>query len=197
MSSTCRSNARDSHVADYYVTPLNAINDFIEATKKHKPEILSNIDSKIVLDPCAGGDAANDMSYPVCLRSAGVKKLITIDIREDSLADIKKDYLAINAKDKFDIIITNPPFNIALDIIKKSLDDVKEGGLVIMLLRLNFYGSEKRRPFFEKNMPNWAFVHSKRIGFVPGDKSKTDSIEYMHAVWKKGLYTKSTELFLI
>ena len=51
------------------------------------------------------------------------------------------------------MIITNPPFNIALDIIKKAIDDVKVGGSVIMLLRLNFYGSAKRKEFLKKICP--------------------------------------------
>ena len=36
------------------------------------------------------------------------------------------NYLQIDCKDKYNVIITNPPFNISLDIIKKALDDVKD-----------------------------------------------------------------------
>lgn len=114
---------------------------------------------------------------------------------------------------KPNIIITNPPFAIATDIIEKALQDVDDDGYVIMLLRLNFFGSQSREWFFKKYMPEWAFVHHIRIGFtdkkdkdgytifdkggVP-KRGSTDSIEYMHAVWhKSNLKPKYTKLVLI
>ena len=109
--------------------------------------------------------------------------------------------------------ITNLPFAIATHIIEKALQDVDDGGYVIMLLRLNFFGSQSREWFFEKYMPEWAFVHHIRIGFtdkkdkdgytifdkdgVP-KRGSTDSIEYMHAVWhKSNLKPEYTKLVLI
>ena len=94
-----------------------------------------------------------------------------------------------------DIIITNPPFYLAKDIIDKALRDVREGGYVAMLLRLNFFGSKDRFPFFQKQMPTWAYVHHRRFSFT--DDGKTDSIEYCHMVWKKGDQPKFTKLDVI
>ncbi len=51
---------------------------------------------------------------------------------------------------------------------------------VVHLLRLNFFGSEKRNTFFQSNMPD-VYVVPDRISFT-GD-GKADSIEYMFAVW--------------
>ena len=47
-----------------------------------------------------------------------------------------------------DIIITNPPFSHAVRIIKRALKYVDGQGFVIMLLRLNFFGSQEREKFF-------------------------------------------------
>src|SRR6185436_12119156 len=82
------------------------------------------------------------------------------------------------------IIITNPPFNLAQEIIEKALADVADDGLVIMLLRLNFFGSKGRAEFWKKHMPIKTFVHSQRMKFT--NTGGTDSIEYMHCVWLKG-----------
>jgi tRNA1(Val) A37 N6-methylase TrmN6 len=81
------------------------------------------------------------MSYPAVLFKYGAdyNKIVTNDIREDSPAQYHKDFLTATEKDKYDIVITNPPFNIAQDIINKSLEVVKPGGYVIMLLRLNYF----------------------------------------------------------
>jgi len=186
MSSTNRSDAREKHVADYYVTPLQPIKDFLyrflDDERIDNPEVME------WLDPCAGGDEFHPMSYPKVIRQVGVDKenIHTIDIREDSLAEIKTDYLKMKPDytKVYDVIITNPPFNIAQQIIEKALNEVADGGYVIMLLRLNYFGSKARRQFWEDNMPIRAYIHHKRIGFT--DDGKTDSIEYMHCVWEKG-----------
>jgi 16S RNA G1207 methylase RsmC len=180
MSSTNRSNVRDSHVSDYYVTPIKSINEFLENFQK-----IESVNKGIkILDCCAGGDVLHLMSYPEALKSNEFIDVTTIDIREDSLASIKRNYLETDCKNIYDMIITNPPFNMSLDIINKALYDVKDNGFVIMLLRLNYFGSDLRKKLWETHMPKYCFVHHKRMSFT--DNGKTDSIEYCHMVWQKG-----------
>ena len=196
MSSTNRSKAREKHVADYYVTPISEITKFLDAFFKEQ-QILQFLlkTGSPVLDPCAGGDRElgidekpiHPMSYPEALKQAGIpeKSIHSCDIREDSLAKYKRNYLEWKeAKNQYDLIITNPPFNISIDIIKKALYDVKQGGFVIMLLRLNYFGSKGRKQFWDDFPPKYAFIHNERMSFT--DDGGTDSIEYMHCVWQKG-----------
>lgn len=77
------------------------------------------------------------MSYQTAIHNVfGNCNVNSIDIRDDSLAETKGDYLKMNVKSfSPQIIITNPPFNLAVPIIEKALDDVAEDGYVIMLLR--------------------------------------------------------------
>lgn len=195
MSSTNRSTARDSHVADYYVTPIKNINDFIVNFEKDYGSLGS-----VLLDPCAGGDSINPMSYPTALQQNGYTSIDTLDLRSDSLAGIVgADYLTTDITNimanRPDCIITNPPFNMAIEIIQKALNDVDVGGYVVMLLRLNFFGSKGRKPFWTHNLPMCCYVHSERMRFL--NTGGTDSIEYMHCVWKKGTSFNSTELRII
>ena len=192
MSSTNRSKARDSHIADYYITPVTEIEKFLQEFEKIYGYHLCH--GKI-LDPCAGGDGYHDMSYPVCLEKYNRNHIDTIDIRPDSKADIIGNYLEIDCSNKYDLIITNPPFNIALSIITKALDDVKPGGVVVMLEKLNFFGSIVRKPFWEEYMPEYCFVHHRRMSFI--DKGGTDSIEYCHMVWRKGYNPEYTLVKII
>ena len=193
MSSTNRSNERDKHIADYYVTPVKKIEEFL--FKFNEYEDIFNKDI-IILDPCAGGDEINEMSYPLALNKFNSNLIIdTLDIRSDSRAKVKGDFLETNTKGKYDVIITNPPFNISLDIINKALDDVKDDGFVIMLLRLNYFGGKVRRNLWENHMPKYCFVHNKRIGFL--NNGKTDSIEYCHMVWQKGYKPEFTKLAIL
>lgn len=194
MSSTNRSKSRDNHISDYYVTPQYKIVEFLNEFNKHEDIFKQN---KYILDPCAGGDEKHLMSYPEALKQIGVSdnNIVTVDIREDSLADIREDYLSIDCPGDFDLIITNPPFNLAREIIEKALNDVNDNGFVIMLLRLNFFGGKLRKDMWENQMPKYAFIHNRRMSFT--DDNKTDSIEYMHCVWQKGYYPEFTKIKVI
>lgn len=193
MSSTNRSTARENHVADYYVTPIIEIENFIEEFLKVEPNALRGN----ILDPCAGGDEHTPISYPTALAKYTEKdKIYSFDIREDSPAYVIVDYLQYEqAEPWFDLIITNPPFNIAQQVIEKALKDVREGGFVVMLLRLNYFDSKARKAFWDSNRPKYSFVHHKRMSFTKD--GKTDSIEYQHLVWQKGYHPDFTLIKVI
>ena len=210
MSSTNRSDSRDNHIAHYYVTPPLDIQEFLDAFLANHENL--DLSAFTILDPCAWGNPRtihkeiegsiekwwsipeHPMSYPLILAWYNPRRLITNDIRPDSPAQFHEDFITYDIKSSFDMIITNPPFNLALPIIEKALDILPIGGYCIMLLRLNFFGSKARKKFFETHMPIETYVHHKRISFAKGT---TDSVEYMHCVWKKGDYPPYTKLFLI
>jgi hypothetical protein len=223
MSSTNRSKTREDHIADYYVTPLKDVELFL---KEFNKRINLDWNNAKIVDCCAGGnaevidengrviDVEHSMSYPIAINNVfGDVHINTYDIRKDSFAEFKQDYLTTKLDYEPNIIITNPPFNIAISVIEKALSDVKEDGYVIVLLRLNFFGSKERKPFFDKYMPEWCFVHHIRIGFLDkkdsdgyviiDDKTglpkrgNTDSIEYAHFVFKKGYKPDFTKLVII
>lgn len=192
MSSTNRTNASERHISDYYVTPQKDILDFFQHWIKDECEddsqdfisMCRDLQDIVWRDPCAGGDSLNEMSYPAVLENElGAKYVQTIDIREDSLAETKGDFLEMEVGD-VDITITNPPFNLAQQIIEKALTTTQKNGYVIMLLRLNFLGSKSRKPFWDKYPAHRIYVHHKRMSFKEG--GGTDSIEYAHFVWKVG-----------
>ena len=200
MSSTNRGGIR--HIYDYYVTPVFEIEKMLSNLLKIYPLAKHALEG-FVLDPAAGGDNKHKMSYPTAIISAGItpKKLHTWDIRGDSRAECtERNYLLHQVDSPYNVILTNPPFALAKEFIHKAIQEViPAGGIVIMLLRLNFFGSAKRRIFWmlSPGMPTYTFVHSKRMSFT--DDGKTDSIEYMHCVWirNKDTVLQSTELFLI
>lgn len=209
MSSTNRNKTARSEL-DYYVTPPEDIQTFLDAFLANHEDI--DLSTLAILDPCAWGNPetmaedntkeiergyfipAHPMSYPTVLESYSPRQLITNDIREDSPAQHHTDFLSAQANPIYDIVITNPPFNIALDIIKKSLEFTVDWGYVIMLLRLNFFWSKARKSFFDEHMPIETYVHHKRISFAKG---ATDSIEYAHYVFQKWFNPPYTKLYLI
>lgn len=215
MSSTKRSKVRQEHVSDYYCTPQKEIRRFLDEFRKDLGELseferIALFTNARVLDPAAGGDEKHEMSYPAVLKASWIDigELVTVDIREDSRAQIKRDFFSLpnlpsprdaDGLGTFDIVITNPPFAYAMDYIKKSLDLVKYDGLVIMLLRLNFFGSELRRDFLQQNPPLFCYVHSQRMSFGLNRHGKkgTDSIEYCHMIWQRSARNQFTKLRVI
>lgn len=146
-----------------------------------------------------------DMPYVKVLQEEYGINPDTMDVREDSLADVKTDFLKVSPdihKERYDLVITNPPFAIAEEVIRHSFKFVKTGGYVIMLLRLNFLEGLKRKDLFDNYMPKYIFVHRRRIDFtrnLKAGKHGTDSVAYAHFVWQKGndLQKHGSRLFII
>lgn len=170
MSSTNRGTIRQ--VNDHYDTPTYTTRSLLGVHKIKYP----------VLEPCAGNLAIANMLN---------KGLVTTnDINPESQSTFNYDYLNYSFKGShINTVITNPPFNIAQQIIERALDDVVEGGEVIMLLRVNFLGSQKRKPFWKDAPLKHVYVLSKRPAFING---KTDSIEYAWFVFERGYTDKAT-----
>ena len=56
-------------------------------------------------------------------------------------------------------IITNPPYKLALDCVKKSLDIVDDGHKVAMFLKIQFLESKTRKEFFEVSPQTFPHKH--------------------------------------
>jgi hypothetical protein len=193
MSATGRGTVR--HRDDYYITPKWCIENFMAWANKNL-FILRNsdaLDAMYILDPCAGGDKDNPvMPYPVVLKEMvehNALYIITNDIRKDSPAFLHTDFTlykeleTVGGLRNYAMIISNPPYKIATDFVEAALNRVEERGEVIMLLRVNFFGSQKRNEWFEKFRPEWAVVSSRRPSFRAD--GQTDASEYAHFIWNK------------
>ncbi len=203
MSSTNRGSERNKE--DYYYTPIQTIQDFWK--KFCEVENLAYRHFNFVLDPCAGGDNERPCAYPEALKMFEfnfthefnfVKKttFLTFDIRADSKAEFKCDYLLLNEDFHIrpELIISNPPFKLFEDFIIKSFNIIKSEGYIIFLLRLNATGGQDRRiRFWNKYKPKAIYVHSKRPCFMKGS---SDSCEYGHFVFQCG-FTGDTKFYWV
>lgn len=139
MSATNRGSQRIPQ--DAYATPSEAIDVLLPHVHIHH---LSTF-----LEPCRGTGAIYDRIR--CHRR------LHCEIAEGT------NYLTWKPKDRVDLIITNPPFSLAQEFLEKSLE---EAATVIYLLRLNFWGSRKRKPFWKSHRPTHQLTLSERPCFV-------------------------------
>ena len=148
-------------------------NDFYPTPEEAFMPMLNRIDfSKITtfIEPCAG-DFRIFNKIPDYIKKDWCEIML------------EKDYLDYKFKD-VDLIVTNPPFSIAMEFLEKSL---KEAKVVCYLQRLNWLGSKTRKDFWNRNTPDKIFVLSKRPQFKRelGLGSGSDSTEYAWFIWDK------------
>ena len=196
MSSTNRSDKRKKY--DYYRTDSNFIMEFIDNIIEIPAfyDLFKYRRELDVLDPSAGGDSEDkSMPFVDVLYDYGFRNIISIDIRDDSSASIKDDFLKREMQCYYDLIITNPPFNLAEEFITKSFECIKSDGWIMMLLRLNFLESQKRKKFWNNYMPRYIFLNHHRMSFT-GD-SNTDSVPHAMFCWQKGNYPEFAKIKVI
>ena len=195
MSSTKR--GRERNRKDNYPTPKWCVKRLLE-------EIGAELPEGMWCEPCAG-DGAIIMAVNEALPGARLR-WTAIEIRAEGVAKLKKlpmkllvlhdNTLKIMKRvGPWEVIISNPPFSQAMEIIVEAMQHAKH---VIMLLRLNFLGSEERAEFMRRTQPD-IYVLPNRPSFFKkrvrnkktGEISKTlrdvtDSIEYAWFHWWGG-----------
>ena len=183
MSATNRGTKRRDN--DFYPTPDDAINALLDA--------LPLRGGWRVLEPGAGsGNIVKALS-----RYEGMH-IDALEIREEErehlepLADrvIIGDYMTAELE-PYDLIIGNPPFSEAMAFVKRSLELVKPGGMVIFLLRTAFLESDARFEFWKDpgNQLAGLYTLHKRPSFTG---KGTDATSYSWFVWQPGGDGKQT-----
>lgn len=82
--------------------------------------------------------------------------------RLESQLEGSVDFLQCNDKWKHDIL-TNPPFKIAHEFVKKSMELLDDGHKAVFFLKIQFLETTKRQKLFEENGLKYVGVFSERI----------------------------------
>jgi len=102
----------------------------------------------------------------------------TVDIRPECKPDRVGDFLELPVGGvAFDVVITNPPYNLAFEFVQSAMRRAKN---VVMLLRLNWLASETRAGWLRENMPTDIYVLPNRPDF---DGGGGDMTEYAWMLW--------------
>jgi len=163
VSATNRGAVRNEH--DFYPTPAWCVHRLLEAVP---------LPAGRWLEPCVG-DGAIVRAVNAC---RGVE-WFTNDIRSEVAADVHGDFLApaFPHARAWEVLLTNPPFSLALDFAAKGID---VAGVVVLLLRLNWLrGTDEHNAWLRAHMPS-VYVLPQRPSF---DGRGTDATEYAWMVW--------------
>lgn len=173
-----------------------AENDFY-ATNPKALEMLFNaytFDEGDFLEPCVGkGHLAEKIKekYPL-------SNVVGLDLVDRGYpGTIVHDFITWGTEQRFDGIITNPPYSLAQEFIEKGIKLLTSNGKMAMFLKLHFLESAKRKELFEKYPPKYIYVFRNRMstwrdGNEYNHQGKKWTTTMCHAwfVWEKGSSTE-------
>lgn len=145
---------------DFYPTPREVTVALMEYFK-WKPSL--------VWEPASGDGAMADV-----LRYYG-HEVVCTDIATGT------DYL--KTPGKADMIITNPPFNLSEEFIRKALT---EADVVAMVLKSQYWHARKRYGLFNDSLPSYIMPLTWRPDFMAGERGGSPTMEVIWTVWIKG-----------
>ncbi len=155
---------------DIYETPYSITEQLLYNFKFFKTDSI--------LEPACGNNAIVKV-----LKKYGYSNLKYYDLYGEM--EHKKDFLQEN--NKFDWIITNPPYNIADEFVEKGLKVANKG--LMYFMRLNYLSGQKR---YKKDIYNFlsdVFVFTRMPDLrakIRGDgKYPTAGIVYAWFIWSK------------
>ena len=186
-------NPKDERVEyDFYATDPKAVEKLL---------LKYSINGNKILEPCVGNGNIADT----------VKKFYKteIDITGVDIVDrgypntIVQDFLTWQTDEKFEAIITNPPYSLAKEFVEKGIklltDETEDtcNGQMAMFLKIQFLEGAKRKELFEKYPPKYIYVFRNRMAtwnngepLDPNGKRWATTMCHAWFIWGKGSTTE-------
>lgn len=165
------------HADDFYATPSWCTRALLGAALQLRPKMS-------ILEPAAGEgaivaevQAARSQLSITAVEIDPGRHLVLQSICPQALC---ANFLEWRPKKRFDLVVTNPPFALAMDFVEASFELMKPDGECAMLLRLNWLASMKRARFLQAHCPD-VYVLPRRPSFTGGG---TDATDYGWFVWR-------------
>lgn len=163
-----RGRERDPH--DYYATPSWCVDRLLEA----RPPLRQ---APRVLEPCAGDGAilralrtlglgAHQTAWEIQARFRRTLAAVADAVRIGDALDLARRWAF---KKRWDVVITNPPYALAMPLLRRSLDVARE---VFFLLRVSFLESAERHYFLSTHAPD-VYVLPDRPNFAHGNSDNS------------------------
>jgi len=115
-------------------------------------------------------------------------QVVSRDIEDRGYGEVA-DFLFFNEERWSGDIITNPPYSMAQEFVKKALEIIDKGHKVAMFLKLTFLEGKGRADLFKRNPPIRVWVSRSRLKCAKnGDFDSMDgsATAYAWFIWEKG-----------
>ena len=135
---------------DFYATNPKALRLFLQTLKKDNIKLNDNIWECA----CGKGHLSEELK-------SQRYKVFSTDLINRGYNDKNLDFLKTSIKFNGDIL-TNPPFKLAEDFIKKGLSLLQKGNILILFLKIQFLEGQKRRELFKDYNIKYVYAHPSR-----------------------------------
>ena len=170
---------------DFYATDPLAVEMLMDKYKFNEGSFL---------EPCVGNgniSSAIKEKFPN-------SQVVGIDLVDRGYPNtIIHDFITYETEEKFDNIITNPPYSLGMEFVEKGMELLNDNGKMAMFLKIQFLEGAKRTEMFEKYPPKYIYVFTKRMatwnnGQPTDEKGKRWATTMCHAwfIWEKGSKTE-------
>lgn len=186
-------NPKDERVEyDFYATDPKAVEKLL---RKY------SINGNKILEPCVGNGNIADTVKKFYKNETDI---IGVDIVDRGYPNtIIQDFLSWQTDEKFEAIITNPPYSLAKEFVEKGMelltDETEDtcNGQMAMFLKIQFLEGAKRKELFEKYPPKYIYVFRNRMAtwnngepLDPNGKRWATTMCHAWFVWEKGSTTE-------
>jgi hypothetical protein len=171
------SKTYDRKPSDFYPTPPDVTMALMN--------VLMNLDEtpiRRVWEPACGDGS---MSYVI--ESYGVE-VVSTDIRNTGYGELS-DFLWSEPMYQImgtDSIITNPPFALALDFIRRA-EWYKSVSVYAMLTKCNFWNVAENARYFDENPPQLVLPLMWRPAFLAEERGVSPLMDVQWNVWHRGM----------
>lgn len=181
-----KGNTSDRESHDYYATPPVAVDMLLEVWQGS---------GKIW--ECAAGQGHMSKALQSAKLSDGTSmfrvKSTDLIVREDLLTKVTPwDFLETKTQKPLQLdIVTNPPYSLAEEFIRKALEVIEDGYYVCMFLPIRYLEGKKRRKLFDEYPLYKVVISSGRItcalnGDFEAPAAKAGAASYAWFIWQKG-----------
>lgn len=164
---------------DSYITPRATVDQMLD---------LVQGTPRSVLDPCAGpgvfGQAAR-VRWPAA-HISGVEINQELPAHPDYQYWDRCDFLAVRFRERFDLVISNPPYSngAAEAFVRRGLSFLGFGGVLVYLLRLTFLEGKARATGLFREFPPEQILVLGRVNFI--DCGMGSPHAQCAIVWRQG-----------
>lgn len=141
-----RSDNWERQEHDFYATPTKTTKAILDKV---------SLEGSILEPACGMGHISKVIKdyYPN-------NKVISTDLYDYGYGETNIDFLTHDYGSKFDNIVTNPPFKLALPFVERALE--LSNDKVLMLMKVQFLESKNRREFLENSPLRYVYCFSER-----------------------------------
>lgn len=152
---------------DFYLTPSDVTDALLQFLQLPK---------SVIWEPACGDGAMSRV-----MEQKG-HEVISSDLRHTGYGEGGIDFLM--AENRIcDAVITNPPFNVADQFIRKSLSIAP---VVAMVLKSQYWHAQKRYVLFDQCPPAWVLPLTWRPDFLGGERGGAPTMDCIWTVWMVG-----------